>query len=86
MNNFKPSTWQQDPQDLAKEFINYEEALTAPEEIQTAPEEFSKRLVRKGVLDPLTGLATGHSKQKHLTAWQPSGNYKSSYERTFGHS
>ena len=86
MNTFKPSTWQQEPQDLAKEFNAFEAAETAPEEVQTKPEEFSKRLIRKGVLDGATGLATGHSKQRHLTSWQPSDYYKYSYENTFGHS
>jgi hypothetical protein len=85
MNEFKPSSWNQDPQDLAKEFTAYEDAQCAPEEQQTAPEEFSKQLVRRGVLDAQTGLVTGHSKQKHLTAWQPSDSYKDSYQRTFGH-
>jgi len=86
MNTFKPSTWAQDPIDIAKEFTAYEEAQVAPDEVQTAPEEFSKQLVRRGVLDPNTGLGTGNDKQRHLTNWQPSISFKSSYERTFGHS
>lgn len=84
MKEFKPSSWQQEPQDLAREFIAHEAAETAPEEQQTAPEEFSKRLVRKGVLNAQTGMHTGNSKQRHMTAWQPNNAYKYNYERTFG--
>jgi len=85
MSGFKPSSWQQDPRDLAKEYDAWERAETAPPEVQTKPEEVSLRMVRKGVIDPNTGLLTGNPKQSHISRFTPSQRFQDNYERTFKH-
>ena len=84
MAEFKPSTWAQPVQDIVKEYEAHD-AAEHYEEVLTKPEEFSKSLVRRGVIDPNTGFPTGNSKQKHLSGWVPSRAFQGNYERTFGH-
>ena len=82
---FKPRSWGAAPQDLAKEYNTWEEAQTAPEDVPDKPEGLSLSLVRRGLIDPLTGLRTGNSKQEHISAWTPSTRFQQNYERVFGH-
>jgi hypothetical protein len=79
-NEFKPSSWQQHPKDLAKEYERHDEAVHHMEATPDKPEEFSKRLVRRGVLDPETGLPTGNSKQLHMTHWTPSRSFMQNFD------
>lgn len=87
-DEFKPSSWQQEPQDIAKEYEAWDREQTAPEDIPTEPEEFSKGMVRRGMLNPETGMPTGASKQSKILrdnarGFSPRG--KQNYERIFGH-
>lgn len=88
MQEFKPSTWAQPVQDIVKEYEAFDEAESHVE-VQTAPEAISKSMVRRGVLDPMTGKPTGNSKANKITrdnanGFSPMG--KMNYEATFGHS
>lgn len=87
MNEFKPNM-QQHPLDIAKDYEKWENEQTAAEPIQDKPEEVSLSMVRRGVMDPRTGLLTGNSKQSHIlkrniAGFTPAG--KDNYERIFGH-
>ena len=87
MADFKPSTWAQPVQDIAKEYDAYDKAETHVE-VQTKPEAISKSMVRRGIMNPLTGLLIGNSKGSKITrdnaeGFSPQG--KLNYERTFGH-
>lgn len=86
-DEFKPSTWQQPVQDIVKEYDQFEKDQYS-EEIQTAPEEVSKSMVRRGMLDPMTGMLTGNSKQSKILGMNVAGfssRGKENYERIFGH-
>ena len=86
---FRPSTWNQPARDIAKEYNAWDAAETAPEAIPTEPEELSKSLVRRGVLDPNTGFRTGNSKQDKILLGNIRGfspRAQDNYERIFGHS
>lgn len=83
MATFKPNM-NQDVQDIVKDLEKHE-ASEQPEAPQTKPEEWSKQMVRKGVLCPETGAYIHNSKQMHIRNFSPSGTFKSNYERTFGH-
>lgn len=88
MAEFKPSTWQQPVQDIVKEYNEFDKA-EHHQEVQTAPEDFSKSLVRRGLLNPMTGMPINNSKQRKITqdnarGFSPLG--KANYERIFGHS
>jgi hypothetical protein len=83
MNEFKPSSWAQHPKDLEKEYNAWDKAQTALPETPTEPEALSLSLVRRGVLDPNTGLPTGNSKQRHISAWTPSQTFQKNYDRIF---
>ena len=89
MSEFKPSSWSQPVQDLVKEYDSWDKEQTAAPEIQTQPEEVSRSMVRRGVLDPMTGKLTGNSKQSRILRTNCSGfseKGKQNYERIFGHS
>ena len=84
---FKPSSWNQPVQDIVKEYEAYDRAETHVE-VQTAPEGISKSMVRRGVLDPRTGMPTGNSKQSKIRTDNTRGfssRGKMNYEATFGH-
>lgn len=66
MSEFKPSTWAQPAQDIAKEYIAHDAAECHIEQ-QTAPEAISKSMVRRGVMCPRTGALTGLSKANKVT-------------------
>ena len=88
MPEFKPSSWSQPVQDIVKEYERFDAEETAAPEIQTAPEAVSQSMVRRGMLDPNTGLLTGNSKQSRILksnckGFSPRG--KANYERIFGH-
>ena len=88
MTEFKPSTWSQPVQDIVKEYERHEKEDSALPEVQAAPEEVSKSMVRRGTLDPNTGLLTGCSKQSKILdsnckGFSPKG--KRNYEQIFGH-
>jgi hypothetical protein len=82
---FKPRSWGSHPIDLAKEYTAWEEAQTAPEAVPDKPEALSTSLVRRGLIDPLTGLRTGNSKQEHISRWTPSERFQHNYKEVFGH-
>ena len=85
--SFKPSTWAQPVQDIVKEYETFDKE-EHHEEILTAPEAISKSMVRRGILDPRTGLETGNSKAGKVTRDNTAGfsaRGKMNYERTFGH-
>jgi len=87
-NEFKPKTWQAEVPDLVKEYNAWDRAENGPAEVQTAPEEFSKSMVRRGVLCPETGRSTGNSKQgtileANVRGYSPQG--QENYRRIFGH-
>ena len=87
MNEFKPRSWAVPVQDLVKEYNAYEKANDY-EEIQTAPEEISKSMVRRGIMNPMTGHLTGNSKASKVTRDNCSGfstRGKRNYEQIFGH-
>ena len=88
MANFKPSTWAQPVQDIVKEYTSYEAREYALEDTPTEPGALSKAMVRRGVLDPLTGAYGGNSKQGCITGNNIKGFSelgKQNYERTFKH-
>lgn len=85
---FKPRDWAAPVQDLVKEYNAWDKAENSPLEVQTAPEEFSKGMVRRGTLDPNTGLATGNSKQGTILSANIRGFSKrgqDNYRAIFGH-
>lgn len=87
MSEFKPSTWAQPATDIAKEYEAHDAAETHIEQ-QTSPEEISKSMVRRGIIDPNTGMCTGNSKaskvsQDNVRGFSKRG--KENYERIFGH-
>jgi len=84
---FKPKSWSAHPVDLEKEYNQWDKERTDTPEIPTKPEEFSKAMVRRGTLDPETGLSTGVSKQGKIldNNIKRSNKYKDNYEETFGH-
>ena len=87
MSEFKPSTWQQPAVDIATEYEAYDKADTA-EEVQTAPEEISKSMVRRGVMNPCTGGLLGNSKAMKVSRDNVRGystRGKENYEMIFGH-
>lgn len=83
---FRPRSWAAHPKDLAKEYTAWEEAQTAPDPIPDKPEGLSLSLVRRGLIDPLTGLRTGNKKQEFISSWVPSERFQRNYEGIFGHS
>lgn len=85
---FKPRSWQAEVPDLVKEYEAWDRNENGPAEIQTEPEEFSKGMVRRGTLDPNTGLGTGNSKQGTILNHNVRGfseRGKRNYEAIFGH-
>jgi len=80
MAEFKPNM-QQHPIDIAKDYNEHEAAEQHMEATPDEPEEFSKKLVRRGVIDPRTGLPTGNSKQQHLSNWTPSKKFQAGYDQ-----
>lgn len=84
--SFKPSSWAQPVQDLEKEYNAWEEAQTAQEATPEKPEALSTSLVRRGLIDPNTGLRTGNKKQEFISRWTPSKTFQRNYEQAFGHS
>ena len=84
LGEFKPKSWAADPQDLAKEYNAWEAEKTALPEAPTKPEALSLSMVRRGVIDPNTGLPTGNSKQRHISAWTPSKKFQEGWDRVFG--
>ena len=87
MSEFKPSTWQQPVQDIVKEY-EAKEAADTHVEVQTQPEEISKSMVRRGLLDPNTGRPIENSKASKITSDNTRGfsvQGKKNYEATFGH-
>jgi len=85
---FKPRSWAAPVQDIVKEYDAWDKAETSPLEVQTAPDEFSKSMVRRGVLDPETGLCTGSAKQSTILAGNIRGFSKrgqANYRAIFGH-
>ncbi len=88
MATFEPSSWSQPVQDITKEYEAWDNEQTAAPEVQTAPEEVSKSMVRRGTLDPRTGMLTGNNKQSRILASNCQGyseEGKQNYERIFGH-
>jgi len=85
MNEFKPKSWAAHPQDLAKEYTAWEDEKTRLPDVPTKPEALSLSMVRRGVIDPNTGLSTGNSKQRHISGWTPSKQFQNNYELAFGH-
>ena len=85
MGDFKPSTWAQPAEDIAKEYVQHEAAETAVEAPPDKPEALSQSMVRRGVLDPLTGAYGGNSKQQHILSFTPSEQFRENHERIFGH-
>ncbi len=86
--DFKPSSYNQDPQDIAKEYDAWDKEQTAAPEVQTKAEAISTSMVRRGVMDPRTGLPTGLHKQGKILrdnaqGFSPRG--KQNYEKIFGH-
>ena len=87
MNTFKPN-YQQHPIDIARDYEKWDAEQNAPEAIPDKPEEVSLRMVKRGVMDPRTGLLTGNSKQNHILTRNITGYTqvgKENYERIFGH-
>lgn len=84
-SEFKPRSWGADPIDLEKEYNAWEAEQTAPDPVPDKPEALSTSLVRRGLIDPNTGLRTGNSKQEFISAWVPTERFQSNYEQTFGH-
>lgn len=85
---FKPSSYNQDPQDIAKEYDAWDKAETAAPEIQTKPDAISLSMVNRGTMDRRTGLPTGNMKQSKILRDNSQGfstQGKLNYERTFGH-
>lgn len=82
---FRPKSWAAHPIDLAKEYNAWEADQTAQESPPDKPEALSTSLVRRGLIDPLTGLRTGNSKQAYISRWAPSEQFKKNYEAVFGH-
>ncbi len=85
MADFKPSTWAQPVQDIVKEYEAHDASETYQEAPPEEPEAFSKGMVRRGVLDPVTGAYGGSSKQKHILGFVPTKTFKDNYEAIFGH-
>jgi len=86
--DFKPSTWSQPAQDIAKEYDAWDRANTELPAIQTKREAISESMVRRGVLDANTGELTGNTKQSKILQDNSRGFSrlgKLNYERTFGH-
>lgn len=77
---FKPTSWQKETPDLVKEYEAWDASRNAPEEVPERPEEFSKALVRRGVLDPRTGRYGGNSKQEHISRFVPSRAFLENFE------
>jgi len=91
MEDFKPTTWAQPVQDIVKEYEQKDAEECAAPEIPTEPEEFSKSMVRRGVINSETGAynTTSSSKQGKILEGNIRGyseQGKMNYERTFGHS
>lgn len=87
MNEFKPSTWAQPAQDIAKEYIAYDDA-DRHIEVQTQPEEISKSMVRRGLMNPETGGFIENSKSRKVSKDNVKGfstRGKQNYEMIFGH-
>ena len=85
MDEFKPKSWGADPIDLAKEYTAWDNQETTIEDVPDKPEGFSMSLVRRGVIDPNTGLETGNSKQRHISRFTPSERFQNNYTQIFGH-
>ena len=88
MDDFKPSTWSQPVQDIVKEYDRWDTETTSMPEVQTQAEEVSLGMVRRGTLDPNTGLLTGNNKQSRILKSNCTGfssRGKDNYERIFGH-
>ena len=85
MSDFKPSTWSQPVQDIVKEYEAYDKAENAVEATPDKPEAISTSMVRRGVLDPLTGAYGGSSKQRHISNFVPSEHFRNEHARIFGH-
>ena len=81
---FKPKSWSATVPELVKEYEAFD-AADAKQEVQTAPEEFSKAMVRKGLLDPRTGSYGENSKAVKCASFVPSETYINNHERIFGH-
>lgn len=84
---WEPSTWQQPVQDIVKEYEQHEADEMHIEE-QTEPDQISRSMVRRGVLDVNTGMLKDYSKAHKVTTdnvrgYTPQG--KKNYERIFGH-
>jgi hypothetical protein len=84
-SEFRPRSWAAHPIDLAKEYTAWEDSQTAQETLPDKPEALSTSLVKRGIIDPLTGLRTGNSKQEHISRWVPTDTFKHNYEAVFGH-
>ncbi len=87
MSEFKPSTWAQPVQDIVKEYEQFEKNEVSLD-VQTKPEADSLGMVRRGLLDPRTGLLTGNSKQSHILGQNVRGyseQGKQNYRQIFGH-
>ncbi len=87
MADFKPSTWAQPVQDIVKEYEAHDAAETYTE-VQDRPEAISRSMVRRGLLDPMTGAEIKNPKSAKITrdnakGFSPRG--KMNYERIFGH-
>jgi len=80
---WKPSSWAKDPKDLAEEYNRWDHEQNSAEAVPDKPEEFNQQLVRRGVIDPMTGLATGNSKQRHLSRWTPSRAFLNNFDSIF---
>jgi hypothetical protein len=85
MEEFKPRSWGADPIDLEKEYNAWEDAQTAQESPPDKPEGLSTSLVRRGLIDPNTGLRTGNKKQEFISSWTPSETFQQNYQAVFGH-
>lgn len=81
---FKPKSWAAPVSELVKEYNEFD-AVDAKQEVLTEPEEFSKAMVRKGLLDPNTGEYGKNSKAAKCASFVPSAQYMNNHERIFGH-
>lgn len=85
---FNPTSWSAPVPDLVKEYNTWDYEQHSPEPTQDKPEEFSKSLVRRGLLDPETGLSLENSKQGCIQKDNVQGyslRGQEEYKRIFGH-
>ena len=87
-DKFNPTSWAAPVEDLVKEYNTWDHDQHSPEPVQEKPEEFSKSIIRRGLMNPSTGMPIHNSKQGTILAQNIMGfseQGKVNYESIFGH-